>query len=140
LRESHHVLPLVRQALGEAASDAPALSTAELERADAAWDATSAVEAAEGIVRELGETRFDLLQRLESAPDAAWQQPLGKSAVEATGESMPVHLDWLLLSAHQREMQHLAAIWKLALNWDRVSRTPAPGVPLHPADRLEESH
>jgi hypothetical protein len=139
LRESQHVLPLVRQALGESASEIPALSTAELDRADAAWDAASAVESAEAIVHGLGATRFDLLQRLESAPDAAWEQPLDERAAEATGENMPLHLDWLLLSAHQRELQHLAAIWKLALNWDRVPRTPAPGVPLHPADRLEES-
>jgi hypothetical protein len=139
-RESQHVLPLVRQALGESASAAPALSTAELDRVDAAWDAAAAVESAEAIVHGLGATRFDLLQRLEAAPDAAWQQPLDPSAANATGESMPVYLDWLLLSAHQHELQHLAAIWKLALNWDRVSRTPASGVPLHPADRLEESH
>ena len=140
LRESQHVLPLVRQALGESASEAPALSTAELDRVDAAWDAAAAVESAEAIIHGLGTTRFDLLQRLEAAPDAAWEQPLVLSAADTTGESTPVHLDWLLLSAHQRELHHLAAIWKLALNWDRVSRTPAPGVPLHPADRLEESH
>jgi hypothetical protein len=125
LRETHQVLPGVRRALGDASAGAT-LSTLELDQADAAWDAA---ESADTSVRRLGETRFDLLQRLESAPDAAWDEPHQK-------------LTWLLLSARQHELQHLAALWKLALNWDRVLQAEAarPSVPLHPADRLEESH
>ena len=78
---------------------------------------------AEALVTFFGETRFELLRRLETAPDAAWEQ-----------------LTEPLLRAHQHELAHLAAIWRIGLNWDRASRTPIPGVPLHPADRLEESH
>src|ERR1051326_8816621 len=126
LREMHQVLPGVRQALGDASSAETALSTLQLDQADAAWDPA---ESADTSVRRLGETRFDLLQCLESAPDAAWDEPHQE-------------LKWLLLSARQHELQHLAALWKLALNWDRVSQAEAarPSVPLHPADRLEESH
>ena len=127
LRETHQVLPQVRQALGESPADAPAYSTLDLEQADAAWSAGLALESAESIVRGLGETRYELLQRLEVAPDEAWQQPAND-------------LGWLMLNVHQHEMEHLAAIWKIALNWDRVESTPIPSVPLHPADRLEESH
>jgi hypothetical protein len=127
LREMHQVVPTLRQALGESAAEATAWSTLELHQADAAWDAASAHESAEATIRGLGQTRFELLQRLESAPDDAWHQS-------------DVDLNWLLLSARQHELQHAAAIWKLALNWDRVERTPIPSVPLHPADRLEESH
>jgi len=84
---------------------------------------------ADDFSQALATIRFELLQRLEQAPDDVWDR-----------------LEWTLLSARQHELQHLAAIWKIALNWDRVplahdleeSRTP--GVPLHPADRLEESH
>ena len=129
LDETHQVLPQVRQALGASPTDAPAYSTLELEQVDAAWDAKLALQSAESIVRELGETRYELLRRLEAAPDEAWQQPA-------------MDLGWLLLNAHQHEMQHVAAIWKIALNWDRVKvdKAPSPSVPLHPADRLEESH
>lgn len=129
LRETHQVLPKVCQMLGETSRQAKALSTLELEQLDAAWDAGEADRSAEDLVRGLGETRFELLQRLEAAPDDAWQGSDGE-------------LNWLLLNAHQHELQHLAAVWKIALQWERVSREAAttPSVPLHPADRLEESH
>jgi len=142
LRESHQVLPAVRQALGEPASDAPVSSVADLERADAAWDAAATIDTVEALVESLGQTRFELMQRLEAAPDAIWQQRLDASVSAALGQTSPVQLDWLLLNAHQHELQHLAAIWNIALKWDRVSLDHArtPGVPLHPADRLEESH
>jgi hypothetical protein len=61
----------------------------------------------------------------------------------------PVQLDWLMLHARQHELEHLAAIWRVALHWDRVSPAAVSersgeerlaGLPLHPADRLEESH
>src|SRR5258708_10871000 len=75
LRETHLTLPTVRHALGEvAAEELP--SSAELDHAEAALDAAAAIESAEAIVRGLGETRFELLQRLESAPDEAWERPL----------------------------------------------------------------
>jgi hypothetical protein len=51
-----------------------------------------------------------------------------------------------LLRMRQHELDHLASLWRMALYWDRVSpsiATPdraAAGLPLHPADRLEESH
>lgn len=83
--------------------------------------------AADELPQALATIRFELLQRLEQAPDDDWAA-----------------LEWTLLSARQHELQHLAAIWNIALNWDRVpldlDPTRTPGVPLHPADRLEESH
>ena len=140
LREMHQTLPRVRHALGDDPSDAPLRSTLEIEQADAAWDSASALESAEALLRDFGETRFELLRRLEAAPDEAWQRPLAAVASESSGGVHPVQLDWLLLSARQHELQHLAAIWRIALNWDRGARPAVPGVPLHPADRLEESH
>jgi hypothetical protein len=146
LREMHLTLPTVRHALGEVTAEALP-STAELDNAEATWDAEAAIASAEDIVRGLGDTRFELLQRLESAPDVAWERPL--PAVAAPGASgSPVQLDWLMLHARQHELEHLAAIWKVALYWDRLSPLPASGrsredwaaaLPLHPADRLEES-
>ncbi len=91
-----------------------------------AWSRNAA---ANELIEALGAIRFELLQRLEPAPDDVWQA-----------------LEWTLLSARQHELHHLAAIWNIALNWDRVpldldlEHTRTPGVPLHPADRLEESH
>ena len=150
LRETHLTLPTVRQALGEDTSQAPP-STAEIEHADAAWDPAAAIESAEAIVRGLGSTRFELLQRLESAPDEAWERPLPASvAPDLSGT--PIQLDWLMLHARQHELEHLAAIWRVVLYWDRASAAlaraapwphqerRAAGLPLHPADRLEESH
>jgi hypothetical protein len=151
LREVH-LLPTIRQALGEAAGEAP-LSTAAIEHADAAWDPAAAIESAEAIVRGLGEVRFELLQRLESAPDEVWERPLPVSAASDTrGVVQPVQLGWLMLDARRHELEHLSAIWRVVLYWDRVSPAAAPaassawpdgpitGLPLHPADRLEESH
>jgi hypothetical protein len=151
LRETQLTLPTVRHALGEVAAEALP-STAELDHAEAAWDAAAAIESAEAIVRGLGETRFELLQRLETAPDEVWERPLPAAAAPgASGLSNfnPIQLDWLMLRARQHELEHLAAIWRVALYWDRVSPAFASersgdermaGLPLHPADRLEESH
>ena len=151
LRETHLTLPTVRHALGEvAAAELP--STAEFDHAEAAWDAAAAIESAEAIVRGLGATRFELLQRLEAAPDEAWERPLPAVAAPGSTGSLtlnPIQLDWLMLHARQHELEHLAAIWRVALYWDRVSPAAvsersaderAAGLPLHPADRLEESH
>jgi hypothetical protein len=132
LRETYLTLPGVRHALGDITAE-PLLSTAELDHADSAWDASGAIETAEDILQGLGDTRFELLQWLEAAPDDVWDR----------------QLDWLMLQARQHELEHLAAIWRVALYWDRVSPAfvtgrsrdeRAPGLPLHPADRLEESH
>jgi hypothetical protein len=151
LRETHVTLPSVRHALGEVAAEALP-STAELDHVEAAWDAAAAIESAEAIVRGLGETRFELLQRLEAAPDEAWERPLPAAAAPSTSGSIninPVQLDWLMLHARQHELEHLAAIWRVALHWDRVSPAAVAeragdermaGFALHPADRLEESH
>jgi hypothetical protein len=151
LRETYLTLPTVRQALGEVISDA-APSTADLAHADAAWDPAAAIESAEAIVRGLGDTRFELLQRLESAPDEAWERPLAAPvASDPSGSIHPVQLEWLMLHARQHELEHLAAIWRVVLYWDRVppaavavaararQEQRAGGLPLHPADRLEES-
>lgn len=138
LRESRLTLPTVRYVLGEVPlADLP--STAELDRADASWEPQAAIESAEAIVRDLGEARFELLQRLETAPDDVWERPV-PSMVGATAP-LPLPLDWLMLTARQHELEHLAAIWRVALYWDRIpSAVVSGGLPFHPADRLEESH
>src|SRR4029453_14974836 len=113
LRETHLTLPTVRHALGEVAAEALP-STAELDQAEAAWDAEAAIASAEEIVRGLGDTRFELLQRLPAPPDSAWGRPLpAVAAPDASGS--PVQLDWLMLHARQHELEHLAAIWRVAL-------------------------
>jgi len=109
LRETHLTLPIVRRALGDTDVDAEA-ATSELEHADAAWDPQAAIESAEDIVRGLGESRFELLQRLEVAPEKAWADP--------------IQLDWLMLVARQHELEHVAAMWRTALYWDGISPTP----------------
>jgi hypothetical protein len=148
LRETYLTLPTVRHALGDDTHSLP--STTALEHAEAAWDAAAAIESAETIVQGLGSARFELLQRLEAAPDEAWERPLPVAGLsEAAGIVNPVQLDWLMLDARQHELEHLAAIWRVALYWDRASMMPVPGgtgdpraeaIPLHAADRLEESH
>jgi hypothetical protein len=101
------------------------------------WDAESAAADADALVRGLGETRFELLRHLESAPDAAWLAPLPETSASESSAA-PLRLDTLLLRARQHELEHLADIWRVALYWDRV--TPATvgsaGLPLHAADRF----
>jgi hypothetical protein len=129
-------MPTVRHALGEAATE-PLPSAIELDRVDSAWDAAAAIESAETIVRGLGETRFELLQRLEAAPVEVWERPVRAADHSELHDTDHVALDWLMLHARQHELEHLAAIWRVALHWDRV---PAPDalhrVSLHPADRF----
>jgi hypothetical protein len=148
LRETYLTLPTVRHALGDEGEGPP--SPEQLEHADAAWDAVAAIESAEAIVRGLGDTRFELLQRLEAAPDDAWER-LVVLTPDPSGLQSSVQLDWLMLHARQHELEHLAAIWRVALYWDRPSpavmagRASEPGeradgLPLHAADRPEESH
>lgn len=118
LRETYLTLPTVRHALGDEDDEMP--SPAELEHADAAWDADAAIDAAEAIVRGLGETRFELLQRLEAAPDDAWERPL-PLAVAPDPSGSPIQLDWLMLHARQHELEHVSAIWGVALYWRQAS-------------------
>jgi hypothetical protein len=138
LNESRLILP-VAEAVIRGDQGAPAPSRAELDQVDAAWDPTLSPQGVEALVGALGGARFDLLQRLESAPEEVWERPL--PAGVAPGEA-PAHLDWLLARARQHELEHLSALWTLALYWDRLSPATASRVslPLQPADRLEESH
>jgi hypothetical protein len=136
LRETYLTLPTVRHALGDGGEELP--SPTELEHADAAWDAVAAIESAEAIVRGLGDTRFELLQRLEAAPDEAWERPLSAAVVpDPSGLVSPIQLDWLMLHARQHELEHLAAIWRVALYWDRESPAAESGRfnPTNPDER-----
>jgi hypothetical protein len=139
LRETYLTLPTVRHALGDGAEGLP--SPVELEHADAAWDAVAAIESAEAIVRGLGETRFELLQCLEAAPDEAWERPLPAAVAlnpEASGVASPIQLDRLMLHARQHELEHLAAIWRVALYWDRASPAIASERSTPPDDRAAD--
>jgi hypothetical protein len=134
LRETYLTLPTVRHALGDEGEELP--SPAELEHVDAAWDAVAAIESAEAIVRGLGDTRFELLQRLEAAPDEAWERPVPVVvAPDPSGVASPIQLDWLMLHARQHELEHLAAIWRVALYWDRASPASVSGRFEDPDDR-----
>jgi hypothetical protein len=140
LNERHLTLPAVRYMLGDRDAEAwPSATT--LEQVDAAWDPTAGADAADDLVRAFAATRFELLQRLEAAPDECWSTPApAELAVHDLDSSSPTQLDGLLLRARQHELEHLATIWRLALYWDRVPTATPLGVPFHPADRLEESH
>jgi hypothetical protein len=137
LRDRDITLPAVRVALGDA--DVTVASSAAFEQAEAAWDARIAAESAEELVHELGSVRFELLQRVEAAPETAWGDVEWKT--DLSGRRVQLHE--LLLGARQHELDHLAAMWRVALYWDRVSPTsvrPAhegsDSFPLHPADRF----
>ena len=138
LAETRLVVPAVEAVLDERST--PDLPTrAELDQLNAAWDASIPPEAVEGLVDAIGEARFGLLQRLESAADDVWERPI--PAGIAPGEA-PARLEWLLGRARQHDLEHQSALWKLCLYWDRVAAPPTARVslPLQPADRLEESH
>jgi hypothetical protein len=139
LREQHLTLPAVRSALDGALATEPPAARAAFETADAAWDARSADADADALVRGLGETRFELLKNLESAPDAAWQAPRPENT-DSESSAAPIRLDTLLLRARQHELEHLADIWRVALYWDRPAPTSMGSVdlPFHPADRFSE--
>ncbi len=135
LREQLVTLPAVRRLLGEV--EASAASSLEFEEVEAGWDGSTDPAAADVLIGDLGAARFELLRHLEAAPDAAWGD------VEwTTGRvGMPPRLVEILLAARQQELQHLAAMWRIALYWDRVSPTSlreaqsgSVGLPLHPAD------
>jgi hypothetical protein len=141
LRERHLTLPTVSFALDRS----QALDTAEFERVDAAWDPAATVDDADALLQGLSETRFELLQRLEAAPDAAWQTPLPE--LSPPPSAAPLRLDTLLLRARQHELEHLAVIWRVALYWDRAASfdeltmsgsSIAPELPFHSADRFSQ--
>jgi len=140
LRESRLTLPVVRYLMGELPLEALP-SVADFEREDAAWEGVVAADAADTFIAELNTTRFELLQRLEAGPDDLWETKLPHSAAHA-GASKPVSLNQLMQRARQHELEHLAALWRIALYWDAISPalSGSTGVRLHPADRLEESH
>jgi hypothetical protein len=140
LREAPLTLPAVRWVLGDQTGEVP--SRRVFEQVESAWDAGTAADSADALLRALGETRFELLQRLECAPDWLWSTSLPI-------DTSPQGLDTLLLQARQHELEHLAAMWRLALYWDRgspaatfrqVQEERMVGLPLLLADRLEESH
>ncbi len=139
LYASHVWLPGVRFALGAAdAHDVPRLS--EVEGQDAAWDARLAARSADDWIEGLGAARFDMLQLLESAPDDAWTRPLAPELIGANSqEAQRPALAWLVARGYQQELEHLSAIWKLALYWDRVppASGAGSGLPLQTADRME---
>ena len=126
LREARLTLPTIKNLVGELDTEATP-STADLDREDAAWDVRAVDEQAEALLAELAGVRFELLRALESAP-----------------ETLGDKLELPLLLAHQHELEHLGALWRIALYWDSISTSTAPthgstGVPLHPADRFSES-
>ncbi len=135
LREQLVTLPAVRAQLGDAEA-APA-SSMEFEQVEAAWDPNIDTDSAEDFVRDLGGARFALLRHLETAPETAW----GDVEWSAGQVGRPPRLIALLLSARQLELEHLAAMWRIALYWDRVAPTSlreaqdgSVALPLHPAD------
>ncbi len=142
VRDTRLTLPAVRVALGVASAQDLA-SPPELHGHDADWPTPADESIVDDALRALGEARFELLRQLESASDAAWERPL-PDAVAPTREhsAAPVGLGWLLARSYQHELEHLGAVWRLVLYWDRATPPSEPSVslPLHPADRVEESH
>ena len=137
LREARVTLPAVRFALGDLSAN-HLVPVAELLPSE---DLLPTEESVSEHIRALGEARFELLQRLESAPDDAWDRPLPVEVSPLRTEA-PVGLGWLLARSYQHELAHLGALWRLVLYWDGASLANELSVslPLHPADRPEESH
>ena len=137
LHEQHLSLPDIRAALDHTART----SSINFDAEEAAWDPAQTDQSADTLLADLAGHRFDLLERLEAAPDEVWDS----SRHDAVGA--PPSLVELVLRMRQHELEHLASIWRIALYWDRVSPSTerhapvgALGLPFHPADRLEESH
>ena len=138
LRESRLTLPMVRYLMGELPLEA-LHSVADFEREDAAWDGAGTAAAAETFIAELARTRFELLQRLEAAPDDLWKTV--PRECRACRDRGPVSVDRLMQRARQHEFEHLAALWRIVLYWDAISPalSGSMGVPLHSPDGPEES-
>jgi hypothetical protein len=139
LRERHLTLPSVKLAINPCSSTPAHIG--DLERLDATWadDAERLVREADVLLHGLSETRFELLQLLEAAPDAAWQAPPHRYP-PSESSAAPLGLATLLLRARQHELEHLSEIWRVALYWDRVEPTVVWSVelPFHSADRLSQ--
>jgi hypothetical protein len=139
LYETYLGLPSVRVVLGDLPLDRLP-PPGELERHAAAWDPEAAADAVPGLVRGLAEARFRMLQLLESAPEEAWERPVPPSlAPRHWPTACPAGLAWLVARSYQRELEHLNALWRLALYWDHGAPVPGPtpGRPLHPAHHME---
>jgi hypothetical protein len=122
LRLARVTLPAVRRTLESAAAGEASATPTEIEPEDAAWDAAAADAAS--TLAELAAARFELLRQAETASDAAWPQ-----------------VEPLLLRARQHELEHLAALWRIAVYWESAASSPTggpstAGMPLHPADRF----
>lgn len=121
VRETRGTLPVVQRELGEISSE-QVPSSADVDGADAAWATPASDQEADALLGQLAGARFELLQRLERAPD-----------------DRVASIEPLLLRARQHELEHLTSLWRIALYWDSIAQAPthgATGVPLHPADRL----
>jgi len=139
LHEQHVSLPEIRATLDRTARD----TSINVDAEEAAWDPAQADQSADQLLADLAAHRFELLERLEAAPDEVWET----SFHHDHSAGAPPSLIELALRIRQHELEHLASIWRIALYWDRVSppaerHAPvgAVGLPFHPADRLEESH
>jgi len=137
---SEATVPAVRFVLGEVpAHRLPAPGA--LQRVDAAWDPNTTLDRVDGLLRGLGESRFTLLRLLDSAPEFIWLQPLPPEVLpDRRPGAEPVGLGWLVARSYQHELEHLNAVWKLALYWDRIPPTSeaAATLPLQHPDRPEE--
>lgn len=140
LRLAHVTVPAVRVVVGEL--PAHRLPTAaEIERHDADWDASAALDSLDALIRGLADARFALLRLLESAPDSVWLRPLPPQLAPGRRPTAePVGLGWLVACSYQHELAHLSSIWKLALYWDRIPPTGeiAATLPLQQPGRWEE--
>jgi hypothetical protein len=138
LREQHLILPEINATL-----DHTPRNPSTLDAEEATWDPAQADQSAEQLLADLAGHRFELLERLESAPDEVWNTAIQHDHTVGA----PPSIIELALRMRQHELEHLASIWRIALYWDRVSPSTerhapvgAVGLPFHPADRLEESH
>ena len=134
LREQLVTVPAVRHILDEGEAGPNSLL---FEQTEAAWDPRGAQDSAEEWLQQLSAARFDLLRYVEGAPESAW----GDVELSPGQVGRPPRLVAQLLGAKQQELEHLAAMWRIALYWDRVSPTTlreaqdgSVGLSLHPAD------
>jgi hypothetical protein len=140
LREQLLTLPLVRAVISpdSVGDSAPGLS---FERRDAAWAPDETGAGVAHYVKALSEARFDLLQVVEAAPDAAWARSIPPGLLRDDGETTAEvgGLGWILARSHQHELEHTSTLWKLALSWKATE--PPHGAPSgllwQTADRME---
>jgi len=139
LHDALWTLPLARSVTEPdwESTEAPSL---DVERQDAAYAPDETGAGVAHYVKALSEARFDLLQLVEAAPDAAWARTIPRRLVqegEAAAETRG--LGWLLARSHQHELEHTSTLWNLALSWKATE--PPHGAPSgllwQPADRME---